>query len=67
MRFFVEMLENLLGKKAEIELLPPQPGDLVETCADLTRVQAAVGYTPGVALEDGLRGFVAWFKTYYGF
>jgi UDP-glucuronate 4-epimerase len=67
MRLFVEMLETLLGRKAEIELLPPQPGDLVETCADLTRVQAAVGYAPRVALEDGLRGFVDWFKTYYAF
>jgi UDP-glucuronate 4-epimerase len=67
MRLFVEMLEALLGRKARIELLPPQPGDLVETCADLTRVQAAVGYAPRVALEDGLRGFVDWFKTYHGF
>ncbi len=67
MRLFVAMLETLLGKKARIELLPPQPGDLPETCADLTRVQAAVGYAPRVALEDGLRGFVEWFKDYYRF
>jgi UDP-glucuronate 4-epimerase len=67
MRLFVAMLETLLGKKARIELLPPQPGDLVETCADLTLVQAAVGYAPRVALEDGLCGFADWFKTYHGF
>ncbi len=66
MRLFVEMLATLLGKQAQLELLPPQPGDLVETCADLTRVQAAVGYAPRVALEDGLRGFVEWFRSYYG-
>ena len=67
MGLFVEMLEALLGKKAQIDLLPPQPGDLAETCADLTRVRAAVGYAPRVTLEDGLRGFVDWFKGYYGF
>ncbi len=62
---FVRMLEELLGKKAAVELLPPQTGDMLETCADLTRVTAAVGYTPKVPLEEGLRRFVAWFKDYY--
>ena len=67
MQLFVAMLEAVLGRKAQIELLPPQPGDMVETCADLTRVQAATGYAPRIALEDGLRGFAAWFRSYYGF
>jgi UDP-glucuronate 4-epimerase len=62
---FVRMLEALLEKKAEVELLPPQPGDMFETCADLTRVQAAIQFTPKVALEEGLRRFVAWFREYY--
>jgi len=62
---FVKMLEQLLGRPAQIELLPPQPGDMFETCADLTRVQAALGFTPKVALEDGLGRFVEWFKGYY--
>ena len=62
---FVRMLEELLGRKAEVELLPPQPGDMVETCADLTQIQAAIGFTPKVPLEEGLRRFVAWFRTYY--
>lgn len=62
---FVRMLERLLGKPAVVELLPPQPGDMLETCADLTRVQAAINYSPKVALEDGLGRFVAWFKAYY--
>ena len=59
------MLESVLGKKANVELLPPQPGDMFETCADLTRVAAAVGYAPRVTLEDGLRSFAEWFRTYY--
>lgn len=63
---FVRMLEQLLGRTAQIELAGPQPGDMAETCADLTRVQAAVGYTPRVPLEEGLRHFVGWFRSYYG-
>jgi UDP-glucuronate 4-epimerase len=62
---FVRMLEQLLGRTAELELLPPQTGDMFETCADLTRVTDAVGYTPKVALEDGLKRFVDWFRGYY--
>jgi UDP-glucuronate 4-epimerase len=62
---FVQMLEQLLDRTASIELLPPQTGDMFETCADLTRITAAVGYTPKVPLEEGLRRFVAWFKDYY--
>jgi hypothetical protein len=46
-------------------LLPPQPGEMLETCADLTRIQAEVGFTPKVPLEEGLRRFVDWFRTYY--
>jgi len=65
MRLFVQMLEELLGKKAQIELLPPQPTEMAETCADLTKIRAAVGYEPRVPLEDGLRRFVAWFREYY--
>jgi len=65
MRLFVQMLETLLGKKAQIELLPPQPTEMVETCADLTKIRAAIGYTPRVPLEEGLRRFVAWFREYY--
>jgi UDP-glucuronate 4-epimerase len=62
---FVRMLEQLLGRTAKIELTGPQPGDMFETCADLTRIHAAVGYTPRVPLEEGLRRFVEWFKGYY--
>jgi UDP-glucuronate 4-epimerase len=62
---FVQMLETLLGRKAAVELLPPQPGDMFETCADLTRIQAAIQFTPKIPLEEGLRRFVDWFRGYY--
>jgi UDP-glucuronate 4-epimerase len=64
---FVRMLEQLLGRPARLELLPPQPGDMLETCADLTRIHAAIGYAPRVPLEEGLKRFVAWFRDYYGY
>ncbi len=62
---FVRMLESLLDRKAQIELLPPQPGDMFETCADLTRIQAAIQFAPKVPLEEGLRRFVSWFREYH--
>jgi UDP-glucuronate 4-epimerase len=62
---FVRMIEELLGKKANIELLPPQPGDMFETCADLSRIHAAIQFTPKVPLEAGLKHFVEWFREYY--
>jgi len=62
---FVQMLEQLLGKTAKTELLPPQPGDMFETCADLTRIKAAIGYEPKVPLETGLARFVEWFREYH--
>ncbi len=66
MLLFVQMLESLLGKKANIELLPPQPTEMPETCADLTRIGAAVGYAPKTPLEEGLRHLVEWVREYYG-
>jgi UDP-glucuronate 4-epimerase len=38
---------------------------MFETCADLTQIQAAIGFAPKVPLEEGLRRFVAWFRGYY--
>jgi len=63
---FVQMLESLLGRKARVELLPPQATEMPETCADLTRVRAAVGYEPRTPIEDGLRRLVDWIREYYG-
>jgi UDP-glucuronate 4-epimerase len=64
-RLFVEMLESLLGKKAQIELLPPQLGDMPSTFASIDKIRAAVGFEPKVSLETGLKNFVSWFREYY--
>jgi UDP-glucuronate 4-epimerase len=63
---FVRVLESLLGRTAQVELLPPLATEMPETCADLTRIRAAVGYEPKVSLEEGLPRFVEWFKHHYG-
>jgi UDP-glucuronate 4-epimerase len=63
---FVRMLEQLLGRPAQLNLLPPQPADVPVTCASLDRVSAAIGYTPKTPLEEGLKHFVEWFQSYYG-
>ncbi|HTB81838.1 MAG TPA: NAD-dependent epimerase/dehydratase family protein [Opitutaceae bacterium] len=64
---FVRMLEQLLGRPAQINLLPPQPADVPATSANLERVNAAIGYVPKTPLEEGLRLFVEWFQGYYGY
>jgi UDP-glucuronate 4-epimerase len=64
---FVRMLEQLIGRPAQLNLLPPQPADVPATCASLDRVGAAIGYAPKTPLEEGLRRFVEWFQDYYGY
>jgi UDP-glucuronate 4-epimerase len=62
---FVRMLEQLLGRKAIVELAPPQPGDMIETCANIDRLRDAIGFSPKVSLDEGLKRFVEWFRGYY--
>ncbi|RYE85245.1 MAG: capsular biosynthesis protein CpsI, partial [Hyphomicrobiales bacterium] len=46
--------------------LPRQPGDLVDTSADVTALQAATGYKPGTPVKEGVRRFVEWYRGFYG-
>ncbi|MEH6991672.1 NAD-dependent epimerase [Neobacillus drentensis] len=62
---FINTLEKLIGKKANIEFLPMQPGDVKETYADITDLQKAAGFSPGTPLEIGLDHFVNWYKKYH--
>ena len=66
MRRFVQILESLLGREANVELLPALATEMPATCADLSRIHAAVGYAPKVSLEEGLGRFIDWFKRYEG-
>ena len=62
---FIRLLEDALGRKAEISYLPMQPGDVKATYADISPLNALTGFTPKTTLKDGLARFVAWYKEYH--
>ena len=62
---FIEILEEALGKKAAKEMLPMQPGDVVETYADIDDLVLETGFQPKIAVEKGVTYFSDWFKNYY--
>lgn len=74
---FVDTLQHVLVEEgvlpedydfdAHKELVPMQPGDVVETYADCSELQGDFGYKPATKLEDGLRAFAKWYREYYGF
>ncbi|MER3523839.1 MAG: hypothetical protein C4326_07160 [Ignavibacteria bacterium] len=63
---YIHLLEEYLGKRAHTQLLPPQPGDLSETCADVDDLARVIGFTPSTPLEVGVKKFVEWYMQYYG-
>lgn len=64
---YIEVLEECLGRKAEKNFLPLQPGDVPETFADIDDLVDDVGYRPATPVEVGVRRFVDWFCEYYGY
>ena len=62
---FIETLETLLGKKAVMEMLPMQPGDVLQTVADVQALEEAVGFSPKTPIEVGLEKFVKWYREFY--
>jgi len=62
---YIETIEKYLGKTAEKELLPIQPGDVPDTYADVQNLVHDVGYKPSVDIDQGIAKFVAWYKEYY--
>ena len=62
---FIEIIEASLGKKAVLNMLPMQPGDVHETFADVEALARDVGFRPSTSLEDGLAEFVKWYRGYY--
>ncbi len=63
---YIEVLEQALGRKAERNMLPLQLGDVPDTFADVSELEAAVGYRPCTSVEEGVRAFVDWYQSYYG-
>jgi UDP-glucuronate 4-epimerase len=62
---YIEAIEAALGRKAIRELLPLQPGDVPDTYADVSELEAAVGYRPATPVSEGVRRFVDWYRDYY--
>ena len=62
----IGLLEQALGKTAEKEFLPPQPGDVAMTWAEVKDLEAVTGFRPRVSVEEGVPRFVAWYRQYYG-
>ncbi|MGH8543261.1 MAG: NAD-dependent epimerase [Gammaproteobacteria bacterium] len=62
---FIEVLEETLGKKAQKNFLPMQPGDVPDTYADITDLERDVGYRPSTPIEAGIAKFVSWYKGYF--
>jgi UDP-glucuronate 4-epimerase len=63
---YIEVLEECLGRKAQMNMLPLQLGDVPETSADIEDLATAVGYRPATPVEVGVRRFVDWYLEYYG-
>ncbi|KAF1707342.1 NAD-dependent epimerase [Pseudoxanthomonas sacheonensis] len=62
---YIEVLEDCLGRKAERNLLPLQPGDVPDTYADVSALQRDTGYSPSTSIETGVRRFVDWYRDFY--
>lgn len=59
----VRLIEAILGKKAEIQYFPPEPGDMLVTCADISKAWHLLGYRPETPVKAGLQKFVQWFRA----
>jgi UDP-glucuronate 4-epimerase len=62
---FIDLIEEHTGKKAIRNLLPAQPGDLVDTFADVSDIHRDLGFEPKMPIEEGIGTFVAWYRSYY--
>jgi len=61
----IHLLEDALGQRAEMEMLPMQPGDVTSTMADVSELEKRVGFRPSTSLKDGIEAFVKWYRGYY--
>ena len=62
---FIGAIETALGREAQKEMLPIQPGDVPATYADVDALQQAVGFRPSTPLKIGVERFIAWYRDYY--
>lgn len=64
---YIQAIEQALGKKAKLQLLPMQPGDVPDTHADVTALTADTGFKPKTTVTQGINRFIDWFVDYYDY
>jgi len=62
---YIEVLEESVGQKAKLDLLPMQPGDVQATMADISELNQQTGFSPATPIEVGVARFVEWYRDYY--
>jgi UDP-glucuronate 4-epimerase len=62
---YIDALEKNLGKKAKINFLPLQPGDVLDTYANVDNLKKKFNYKPTISIIDGVSKFIEWYKSYY--
>ena len=62
----ISILEHNIGKKARINFMPMQPGDVVATAANTNLLNDWIGFSPSTSLEEGIQSFSSWYLRYYG-
>ena len=63
LRYLISLIEENLGKTANIKKLPDQPGDVPITYADISKAKSLLGYTPMVSIEEGIKRFIQWYRS----
>lgn len=64
---FIMIVEKAIGRKAEYDFQPLQPGDVIETFADIEASTRDLGFKPTISISEGIPRFIEWFKSYHGF
>lgn len=63
---FIHLVQKHVGKKANVKVLPDQPGDVPYTCADVSKARHLLGYESKISFEEGIKRTVAWYKEAHG-
>ena len=62
---YISVIEECLGMKAKLDLLPMQPGDVPSTMADVSELERSVGFRPTTSVRDGVQRFIDWYREFY--
>jgi UDP-glucuronate 4-epimerase len=62
---FIAAIEENVGRKAIVEMLPMQPGDVADSFADVSEISRAIGYSPRVSYREGVKAFVDWYREFH--